>query len=95
LSEGLPNVAIEAMACGLPVVAFESSIAEAFTDGVEGFKIPLRDVDILASRLKMLVKDSDLRTRMSEKARMRAVRDFDIQNQGRKFLEMYRWVATR
>jgi len=41
-------------------------------DGVEGFLVPIRDVDALVERLRQLARDPDLRARMGAAARARA-----------------------
>jgi alpha-maltose-1-phosphate synthase len=41
---------------------------DLFTDGVEGFIVPIRDVDALTDRLQRLVDQPDLQRRMSEAA---------------------------
>lgn len=50
LEEGLPNVAVEAMAIGLPVIAFDvDGIPELIEHGKEGWLAPARDVETLAA----------------------------------------------
>lgn len=90
LSEGIANVTIEAMSCGLPVVTTDAGGAkEAVTDGMEGLVVPVRDVEALARAIKRLLLDERLRTDMGHKARRRAVSEFDIRDQAMRFRTMY------
>lgn len=68
-TEGFGLVLVEAMACGLPVVAFncENGPRSLITDGEDGFLIPPYDVELFADRLMRLMDDEKLRTEMGEK----------------------------
>jgi glycosyltransferase involved in cell wall biosynthesis len=69
IEEGLANVMGEALACGCPVIASENTGArDRFSDGVEGFIIPIRDEDAIVDRLERLAQDPDLQKRMSASA---------------------------
>src|SRR5690606_11384402 len=49
VEEGLPNVAVEAMAIGLPVAGFEiGGMPELIENGKEGWLVPSRDVEAMA-----------------------------------------------
>ena len=72
VEEGLALVQSQAMACGCPVVATTATGAEdLFTDGEEGFIVPVRDANALAECLQRIADDPRLRARMSEAALQR------------------------
>ncbi len=72
LDEGMALVQGQAMACGCPVIATTNTgAADLFTDGVEGFIVPIRDPQALADRMQQLADDPDLQSRMSESALQR------------------------
>ena len=68
-TEGFGLVLVEAMACGLPVVAFdcENGPRSLITDGEDGFLIPAFDVVLFSERLITLMSDEKLRAKMGEK----------------------------
>jgi glycosyltransferase involved in cell wall biosynthesis len=72
LFEGSAVVTYEALACGLPSVVTESA-GSVVRDGIEGFVVPPRDVDLLAAKMMELGNDSALRARMATAARLRAL----------------------
>ncbi len=62
-------VALEAMACGTPVVASQvGGLAFLVQDGVTGFHVPDGDPDALCASVARLVQDGSLRMRMGERA---------------------------
>ena len=74
--DGLPNVILEAMASGLPVVASAiSGIPLAITDGENGLLVPEQDPAALRDALDTLLGGPDTRRRMGLASRRRAERD--------------------
>jgi len=71
IEEGSALVTYEALACGLPVVTTPNA-GSVVRDGVEGFIVPIRDVDALAAALERLRADEQLRREMGRAARARA-----------------------
>lgn len=75
LSEGMPSVILEAMACGLPIVASDvGGNNEIVNEGDNGFLIRGDDIELLAERLAELVNNGELRRRMGERSRQLALR---------------------
>jgi glycosyltransferase involved in cell wall biosynthesis len=71
--DGLPNVLLEAMASGLPVVASGiSGIPLAVEDGESGLLVPERNVEALAAALGRLLGDREAARRMGERGRRKA-----------------------
>jgi len=71
LYEGFPNVLMEAIACDVPVVATRcpSGPEEIIIDGVNGYLVPVGDVDALSDVISKLLKDASLRSRLATKGR--------------------------
>lgn len=71
-SEALPNVVIEAMAAGLPVVATRvGGIPELVEDGATGYLVPPGNSDAIAGALNALLADPDQAARMGRAGRRR------------------------
>lgn len=68
--EGHPWVIVEAQAASLPIIATDQgAIAEAVTDGVNGFIVPVNAPLDIAERMKRLMNSPELHAEMSEKSR--------------------------
>lgn len=77
--EGLPNVVVEAMHAGCPVVATRvGGLPELVDDGVDGLLVPSDDDAALADALVRLERDPALRARLASAARARAARDHGV-----------------
>jgi D-inositol-3-phosphate glycosyltransferase len=71
-------VALEAMACGVPVIATAvGGLVDTVRDGVTGVLVPPRDVDRLAERLRTLLANDELRTQLGRAGAQRARARYD------------------
>ncbi len=85
IQDGFGLVMAEAMACGCPVIASANTGGEdLFSDGVEGFVVPIRNPDAIAQRLQQLADDPGLQTTMRAAAlrRVQARSGWDQYGQG-------------
>ena len=88
--EGFGLVLIEAMACGVPVIAFdcENGPRSIITDGVDGFLIPPFDLNAYAEKILLLIQNEALRKLMGENARRTAAL-YDIDIIGRQWVKLF------
>lgn len=86
-----PQVGLEAMACGTPVVGFDTGgIAEYVLPGETGQLAKLGDVEQLSHQIARLVDEPALRLQMGRKARRMMDDEFEVTTQTRKYLDVYR-----
>jgi len=88
--ESFGFVVLEAMSCGLPVVASNvGGIRDIVRNGVDGFLVTPGDIDELSEALIRLLLNAELRRRMGSSARGRVVSDFSPEVVARKTVEVY------
>lgn len=90
LQDNFPNTALEALACGLPVVAFEvGGVPEIVRDGRTGLLAKKGNVDGLAKAVESLLNDSERRRTMAANCRQIAVTEYALEVQVRRYVEVY------
>ena len=94
--EGFGQVAIEASATGLPVIASRIyGIVDAVVEGETGLLHAPADVEALRSHMDTLMLRPDLRRKLGEAGRARALRDFSAKRVTRALLEYYAGVTAK
>ncbi len=94
--DNLPNVVLEAMACGIPVVGFEvGGMSDLVRNGQTGLLVPPEDVPALNRAISMLMADDALRARMSAENRMIAVSEYGLQRQAERYKKVYEQILER
>jgi glycosyltransferase involved in cell wall biosynthesis len=89
--DGIPNVMVEAMAAGLPVVSTAvSGIPELVRDGENGLLVPPEDPAALASALLKLAADAPLRDRLATAGRETVAERFDGDVLARRMAGLFR-----
>lgn len=89
-SEASPNVVLEAMAAGLPVVASRvGGIPELVADAVTGYLIPPGDQAALASALLDLLDDPNRTAAFGQAGRTRVAREYSFDRMVRQFETLY------
>ncbi|GAB1542442.1 hypothetical protein NUACC21_51160 [Scytonema sp. NUACC21] len=95
-SEGFPLAIVEAMLASLPVVATRvGSIPEAVTDGETGLLVDKDDVEGLASALRRLKDDPELRVRFGQRGRDVARCNFTVENMVKSYERLWHELMAK
>jgi glycosyltransferase involved in cell wall biosynthesis len=92
----IPQVLIEAMAVGLPVISTTAgSIADVVIDRHTGLIVPTRDSDALAARIEELLNDAPLRRTLGANAHHHVAQHYSIDHMIDRLEQVYRRVLDR
>ncbi|MEN0139107.1 MAG: glycosyltransferase [Rhodococcus sp. (in: high G+C Gram-positive bacteria)] len=84
--EGVPIIAIESMAAGVPLVVTDCGcLRDMVTDGEQGYVVPVGDAHAMAQRLLTLAADPGLRSRQGRSGRTRVEQQYRIADTARGF----------
>ena len=90
LAEGFPNVLLESMACGVPVVTTDiSDNAYIVPDGLVGYVVPLNEPAVMADRIEKLLTDESLRASFAKNARQWVEREFSVKRLAENAAALY------
>jgi len=94
--EGFPNVVLEAMAAGVPVVTTPAGDAGAVVqDQVTGYVVPFDNVGQLAERIMQLARSPEQRRRFGAAGRSRVAQEYGFERLAGHLLASYRVFAER
>lgn len=96
LSEGLPNIVLEAMALGVPVVATAvGGVPEIITDGIEGRLVPPGDAAHLAEAIIRMARSPQEAAEIADSARQRIQKEFSYESQMAALRAIYQRFGSR
>jgi glycosyltransferase involved in cell wall biosynthesis len=94
--EGTPNVVLEAMACGVPVVSTNVGDVEAvIQDGVSGFVVRPDDEEALAARVSHLIRHPTLRQSFGANARKQIESNYCLSTLSERLESLYRSATPK
>ncbi len=94
-AEGLSNAVLEAVASGLPVVAFDcEGMNEIIDEGYNGFIVPFGDIISMAEKVRLLYSNRQLLETMGLNGALIAAEKFDYKIHVQKMIEFYKTVCN-
>jgi glycosyltransferase involved in cell wall biosynthesis len=95
LQDNFPQTALEATACGIPVIGFAvGGIPEIVRPGVTGCLVPPQDVIALRGAISDLLKNPTRRAEMAIHCRQIAVKEYALQVQAKRYGELYQEILV-
>ncbi|MFW5908731.1 MAG: glycosyltransferase family 4 protein, partial [Desulfosalsimonas sp.] len=96
MHEGTPMSILEAMASGLPVIAFDvAGLKEIITTGSDGFAIPEGDNSLFTSRIIELIDQPDFLETLGEKARKKIIDRYSTARMVEGYMGLYNIIAEK
>ena len=88
--EGLPKAIVEAMSVGRPIVTTTApGCDDCVMEGVNGFKVPIKDAFALAEKLEVLIDDPARRLKMGKASRRIFEKEFILDKVVKQHMEIY------
>ena len=95
IDESFGLVGLEGMSSGLPLITTNNcGVSEIITDGYDGYTVPARNVEMLASKIKLLYDDRKLLRKMSKNARSTALK-YSWESYGDKLVNYVKMVHSK
>lgn len=96
LEDNLPNTALESMACGTPVVSFDTGgIPEMIRPELTGLLAKTNDIQDFANKIQWIVEHPKERMQMGKTAREVVEQEYTLEIQAKRYCDLYKAIAKR
>ncbi len=93
--EGMPIALLEAMSCGLPIVASTvGSIPDIVTHGRDALLVEPNNIDAVVDGLRLLLGDPELRRRLGDNARARYLSEYTADRMASRYIDFYTSLSS-
>lgn len=95
-NECFPQVVLEAMRAGLPVIStFEGAISEIIDDGKTGYLVKQRNINELAEKIAILIKDKELREKMGKAGRKKFLERYTLEKFEKNMVRVFDQILNK
>ena len=92
-ADNLPLVLQESMACGTPMVSFKvGGVPDLVRHDITGYLAQPEDAEDFSKGIEELLEDSNLRAKMSQTCREIAIKEYSIELQAQRYIELYKQI---
>lgn len=97
IQDNLPNIILEAMACGTPIAAHDlPGVRDLMGDDETcGFHFPIGEIPVAIKKITQMILDKPKRRLMGQNARKRVIKEFSLLKQGKKYLDLYEEITNK
>jgi len=96
VQDNLPNTVMESIACGTPVVAFNiGGMSDMIEHEKTGYLARPFDTDDLAQGIEWVLEDDERHKRLCESARAKAVNEYSLDIQAKRYLNLYEEILEK
>lgn len=93
-TEGFPNVVLEAMANGIPIIASSVGAVPEMLEANSGVCVPARDVDSLQTAISYVLQNPIEALLMAEKARQKVLRDYTVESVFNEYHDVWKAMLS-
>lgn len=94
-ADNLPLVLQESMACGTPMISFNiGGVPDLVRPGITGHLAKPEDANDFCNQIVSLLEDVNLRDRMSQNCRAITLKEYSIDLQAKRYIDLYKQVMT-
>lgn len=95
-ADNLPLVLQESMACGTPIVSFKiGGVPDLVRPGITGYLAAAENVQDFCNGIMEVIEDRNLRAYMSEQCRVIALKEYNLELQAKRYIQIYEKLASR
>ncbi|WYL98965.1 MAG: glycosyltransferase family 4 protein [Gloeotrichia echinulata CP02] len=92
-ADNLPLVLQESMACATPMISFKiGGVADLVRPGITGYLAQPEDIQDFSNGIVQLLEDTELRKNMSDNCRKIAIKEYSLELQAKRYIELYKQV---
>jgi len=96
MQDNLPNTVMESLACGAPVVAFNiGGIPDMIKHQKNGYLVKPFETEDLAYGIKWVLEDDSRRKKLSENAREKIEKEFNVVKVAKRYTDLYKDVLNK
>ena len=95
-ADNLPLILQESLACGTPIVSFKiGGVPDLVRPGITGYLASPENANDFCNGIVQLLEDQNLRNSMSQNCRAIAVKEYPLEGQTQKYIDLYNKILTK